>query len=282
MTPSQFTIVLPSNSSMDVFPNNKTSSYKVVLPDTIDLDRERYEVALSEIQFPVTWYNIRQGRNFLNKVVYNLSDEEFQDRNAMVAEGLDEKRDDFKRILVTYKISIPPGYYSSPEEIVNLLNEGESKMFRPIKFFYDPIGKRITMNMEKHCVLQMESSDIMLSLGFHQQEYKTSKDDAIFVSESIASVKSMYHSVYVYTNIIENQHTGNYKVPLLRVVPVRADYGQLSCVNYDRPHFVPLSQSNIQIIEVDLRDDTGDLISFESGKVLMTLLFRRKQAKFYY
>ena len=276
MEKSQFSVVLPSNSSMDVFPDNRTSSYKVVLPDTLELDRERYEVALSEIQFPVTWYNVRKGKNFFDKVVYNLTEDEFYERNAMIPEDMDRKSTaDFKPpIPITYKISIPSGYYSTPEEIVAQLNEGEAKMFRPIKFHYDPIGRRIKMEMEKDCVLQTRSSGIAVCLGFHAEEYKAENVKANFVSESIASVNSMYHSVYVYTNIIENQHTGNYKVPLLRVVPVRAKYGNLSCVNYDRPHFMPLSQSNVHTIEVDLRDSTGDLISFESGKVVVTLLFR--------
>ena len=33
--------------------------------------------------------------------------------------------------------------------------------------------------------------------------------------------------------------------------------------------------------EIDLKDDTGESISFESGKVIVTLVFRRKSAKFY-
>lgn len=282
MEQSQFSIVLPSNSSMEMFPDNKTSSYKVVLPHTLKVDRERYEVALSEIQFPVTWYNMREGKNFFVKTVHNVTDKEFYsyyERNDMIPLAKEHK---FKPTPGTVKVTIPPGHYSKPEEIVTLLNEKESKRLRPIKFHYDSIGRRIKMTLEKHCTLKMSSSDIALCLGFHGQEYKTEKESKSFISESIASVTSMYHSIYVYTNIIENQHTGNFKVPLLRVVPVQANYGQLSCVNYDRPHYMPLSQSEIQTIEVDLRDDTGDLVSFESGKVVTTLLFRRKQAKFYY
>ena len=48
-------------------------------------------------------------------------------------------------------------------------------------------------------------------------------------------------------------------------------------VRYDRPHFIPLSRSEIQNIEVNIRDDTGNLISFECGKVVLKLVFRRRR-----
>jgi len=38
-----------------------------MLPETLELERERWEVGLSEIQFPVTWYNVREGKNSVIK-----------------------------------------------------------------------------------------------------------------------------------------------------------------------------------------------------------------------
>ena len=43
-------VTLPSNSSMDIYPDKKISSFKVNLPETVD--PEHREVALKEIQFP--------------------------------------------------------------------------------------------------------------------------------------------------------------------------------------------------------------------------------------
>ena len=44
-------VTLPSNSSMDIYPENKASSFKVSLPETLQVDPEYWEVALKEIQF---------------------------------------------------------------------------------------------------------------------------------------------------------------------------------------------------------------------------------------
>ena len=51
-------LTLPSNSSMRVFPTNTMTTYKTLLPVSMNLG-EPHECALSEITFPTTWYNLR-------------------------------------------------------------------------------------------------------------------------------------------------------------------------------------------------------------------------------
>ena len=53
-----FYLTLPSNSSMNVFPNNKLNSYKVKLPKALPTTEGKWLVGLYEIQFPKTWYNV--------------------------------------------------------------------------------------------------------------------------------------------------------------------------------------------------------------------------------
>ena len=45
-------VTLHSNSSMDIYPDNKISSIKLNLSETLQVDPEHWEVALKEIQFP--------------------------------------------------------------------------------------------------------------------------------------------------------------------------------------------------------------------------------------
>src|ERR1700728_377193 len=56
----QFLLVLPSNSSMRYFPGNTTTSFHTELPHTIQLIGE-WEVALSENQYPCSFYHVRAG-----------------------------------------------------------------------------------------------------------------------------------------------------------------------------------------------------------------------------
>ena len=85
-----------------------------------------------------------------------------------------------------------------------------------------------------------------------------------------------YTALYVYIGIIQNQLVGNVKAPLLRVVPVKSRYGKTAPVTFEQLQLLPLSRSNIQTIEINIGSNTGELVSFESGKSIVTLECRRK------
>ena len=53
-----FRIALPSNASLEYFPENTPSSFTIKPATTFNLDGN-YEVALSEIIYPNTWHNVR-------------------------------------------------------------------------------------------------------------------------------------------------------------------------------------------------------------------------------
>ena len=50
-------LTLPSNASLEVYPTNVTSDYRVQLAKTIQLRDGQYEVALAGFIYPRTWYN---------------------------------------------------------------------------------------------------------------------------------------------------------------------------------------------------------------------------------
>ena len=86
---------------MDIYPNNKISSFKVNLSETLQVDSERWEVALKEIQFPYLWYNVKKDKCYFigwcNTVIGRPSN----------------KRVEFKFMKET-----KPGYYSSMLQVV--------------------------------------------------------------------------------------------------------------------------------------------------------------------
>jgi len=55
---SHFYLTLPSNASMNVYPDNTVAKYTTQLPTNIELDGE-WEVALMEIQYSHKFYNIK-------------------------------------------------------------------------------------------------------------------------------------------------------------------------------------------------------------------------------
>ena len=64
MSGSHFYVTLPSNASLDVFPDNKTGSYHVKLPQTIDLHGD-WKVGLYSISYSNTWYTLPNHENHI-------------------------------------------------------------------------------------------------------------------------------------------------------------------------------------------------------------------------
>ena len=64
MNRTHFYLTLPSNASMDVFPNHKIGSYHVKFPQTIDLHGD-CEVGVYCISYPSMWYTLRKFENHL-------------------------------------------------------------------------------------------------------------------------------------------------------------------------------------------------------------------------
>ena len=95
---SDFYIVLPSNVTSDEFPNNTTSDYSTALPVPLKLRQGKWEVALVELHFPHTWYNITS------------------DNNRITAEYNDEKGD--KQSFISF---LKPGYYT-PGNVIQQIN----------------------------------------------------------------------------------------------------------------------------------------------------------------
>ena len=55
-----FFLTLPSDSSMLYFPGNTLTNYTTKLLNTVELTGE-WEVGLTEIQYPVTWYTLQDS-----------------------------------------------------------------------------------------------------------------------------------------------------------------------------------------------------------------------------
>ena len=62
---SKMYVTLPSNSSMQYFPDNKTSIFVTKLSRKLQPDEE-WEIDLAEIDYPHAWYNIREGKTLWN------------------------------------------------------------------------------------------------------------------------------------------------------------------------------------------------------------------------
>ncbi len=127
-----FYVTLFSNSSMDFYPDNRTSSYTVQLPRTLFLDGD-WCVALSEFQYPHSFFNVQDFDNeieiktlFITQAIIDWTKTD----NEPTVENMLEK--------FSYewdKCIIAPGVYKSVEELVISVNTAIEKCVKVRTFF---------------------------------------------------------------------------------------------------------------------------------------------------
>ena len=96
-------LTLPSNASMKVHPDNTLAHYITDLPQRISVSGE-WECGLAEIQYPHTWYNVRE-------------DDTWFYLNERTPVGL------------TPSTKIEAGYYRSPNVLLDHVNKALKRMW---------------------------------------------------------------------------------------------------------------------------------------------------------
>ena len=269
-------LTLPSNSSMDIYPENRLSDYMVHLPKEINLSGS-WELGLSEILYPNTWYNIDTNQFYI-----------FYQRGAL----------EFVAVL-------PAGYYQQPQYIVRqILQEmrrefqnrnktlvSEGVLTQPIDFLFDltynPLTQLTTMSIQhkkgapttdrngtaQPDVVVTLSNELASILGFQKVWYREIGE---YTSASVANVDTV-NAIYVYCDVIEHRTVGHTLAPLLAVLPVTGKPGAYVSKRYDKIQYHPVLKKNLSDIHISLRDDQGKRIRFRKGKVIVTLHLRPKK-----
>ena len=122
----EFSLPCESNSSMAIFPDNTVSHFKVNMREPLELN-DQWEVALSELQYPCAWDNVRKENN------------KFLIRFRI--------QGDAKPYIITTKV--PAGYYADTSSLVakiNSLTEHHAVgKLKGIKLEYDDVARRVTI-----------------------------------------------------------------------------------------------------------------------------------------
>ena len=195
---SEFYVMLPSNSSMKYFPDNKTSNFVTKLSRTLQLDGE-WEVGLAEIDYPHTWYNIREGRNSVE--IY--------------------ARDKLYLVFQTVEYSIQPGYYEQVQDVIDALPKAGPDNLTEVVLSYDDTSERVTVKCSKGTVLKLRG-DIARMFGFLTDTTIRASDEK---GCTLVLPETGNHYFYVYIDIIKSQYHGDVVVPVLRTVTVKGEHG---------------------------------------------------------
>lgn len=282
-----FYVTLPSNSSMDYYPNNTVTNYITKLPQTIDL-KGLWSVGLSELQYSYSFYNVTESETQLLLYSYWKDGEE-----------------------KVYDISPSAGHYESPNILINHINnaiaENEPKA-NVVRFSYNEISKKITIKFDKETrgfFSLLMSQPMAELLGFEwqakqphhnyreglwsgevplnlKQNLLLGEDNKVellpmalsYTATSICDLRRGFYSLYVYCSIVEHTVVGDSKVPLLRVVNVSGQEGKMVSKIYQNVQYIPVLIKSFSSIEIDIKDDAGRPIPFQRGRVIATLHFK--------
>ena len=266
---SQFYLTLPSNASMNVYPNNTVAQYTTKLADTIELDGD-WEVGLVEIIYTHTWESVRA--NECKITMREMSDGK------------------------VYKVCLgylPAGYYESGKELTEEFTKFANvcEFTKAPTFKYDSVTNKISINVPEKMDVTFFGDELIEMSGFRRLKSEGESERAqymtftnrtvsyrkpeMYTSEFPVDVKRGFYSLYVYCDVLAHMHVGDTRAPLLRAVAVRGKYGQAVHEWFSKVTYVPLQKKVFDSIEINIMTDTGKPVPFVGGKSLVTLHFRR-------
>lgn len=235
-----FYITLPSNASMDLFPGNVVSNYTTKLIDKIRLDGT-WGVALCKVIF----------------------------RNSIVS--------DIGRITISHQ-----------KEFFNFdLKIEESQNFN--QFFHNIIksnkGIEALVDLKEtdddftitpHATFEMRLFGALPHILNIEPDLVYSSTSPLKVEKSEKTIQKN-DTIFIYTNIIEEQYIGDTKAQLLETVSIHGQKNETITVDIVNPNYVNLALSELNTINIVLKNSEGENIRFTNlSKVIVKLHFKPK------
>ena len=249
---SNFYLTLPSNSSMSYYEDNTLASFTTRLPNTIDLEGD-WEVGLVEIQYPHNWFNVPSEVTARSFRMRGRRDGRAEDRRFIIRDGY------------------YPSVRSLLDEIENKGNNAANST-NMVDLHFDTVTQKVSqVNINLPDTVDVPAH-IQQMLGMNNSYF--TRDSR--VTDSVVNMNPL-DSLYVYCDVVEPRVVGDSLTPLLRIVPVEGEHGELVTRIYTNVHYVRVQRKTFQTLEVNIRDRTGKKVPFERGTLNVTLHFRRSK-----
>lgn len=265
----QFFVVLPSDSSMNYFPDNTVARYKTKLVHPICIEGD-YEVALTELIYPLNFHNFvpkdkcslhypptsmdisQIGMSCYNLVNWELQSGYFENVNKLI----DHLNKDLNKALKTlYKVNAgDPSYFTYKNERMNFLLTGMLDLGREdVTHFVNYLAEEA--GMSKNLIDQL----------------KIGKNEPYVLPDPYSENRLMY----VYSDIVRPNLVGDVQTPLLRVVALKGKRGEMMSEVFHNPYYVPVARRGFDTIEININTELGEPMPFVDGKSVAVLHFRK-------
>jgi len=266
---SDFFITLVSNSSMKIFPANKTACFTVLLPEKISLKGD-WSVAVAEIHYNYNFFNVNDENNKI-KLIHNVADENTNEIDKITAEDI-----------VTLEVTC--GYYNSVIDLIAAINHqlspylenNESLLSIDKKSNRTIINTNYVKKSVHHIYLE---GRLGMQLGFepHMDILQAQ------MSPHVGNLRfGVPDQMFIYTDIIDPTFIGHEKAYVIKVVNTEGKkftFGDTCYKEYTHMHYMRLQKREFETISVDIRDYTGQFMPFQHGVLMIKLHFKSQNAQ---
>ncbi len=271
---TEFYMTLLSNSSMNFFPENKTSSFTVQLPRSVKLFGD-WEVALTEIHYPYSFFTVQDGDNEIKIKTFKATKEFIDSKGKSLPP------------MTWSTLKITPGFYSNVKEIINAINKEIQKAIKLADYFqFDEKTSRVSL---KSGIKPVDGGVVInafkmrgrlaLQLGYKpDDEVSVSKADPLHSTNITTGIPDV---MMVYCDVVESQIIGDSWAKVMRTLITSPESGESY---FSRPcsrefsqlHYIPLQKKHFDAISIDIRDVTGKLFPFRFGTLNVKLHFKKR------
>ena len=299
-----FYLTLPSNSSMDYFPDNTLTNFTTKLHKEISL-QDDWEMGLAEIIFPKKMFNVDKEQSVtVIRYARNMNPGSYTNYAT--------------------KSAVKAGYYANIDELVYEVNNAMRTKKHPLHFYAKEIDEQVRKTsremssiigkLDKNENITYDDDDVEAYpiFSFKQFEQKV-RIELLPYSEIVLSddlnqilgfptgfrlhnltnirkfvespvdinVESNRQTFYIYCDIMECVPVGDTLAPLLRTIDVDGMRGAMIHRNFDQPRYLPIQKKNFDTIQIDIRDGLGRPIPFVGDAVIVTVHHRRANIPYF-
>ena len=275
-----FYMVLPSNVSLQTFPDKRPGLYRIRLPERLRL-QGHWKVGLVNLIFPSTF--VPPTMDPLT-VMVSLGNMEIGPFNITVTDTIKTMGD----LVFATRLTLEK---KKTEHGLNLSDH--------IRFSRDTLWKieirtfgGSTLGFNEYLARKLGLLTDNGSISVVYYDAVSYRDNFVYIlPESVVRLNvdredplSMVHSLkehvlnlYVYADIVETHPVGDTQANLLRIVPVKDEEGRIVSEEFATPLYFRVSRTHLNTVTIFITDDNGYEVPFEDATVQVTLHFDRTQ-----
>ncbi len=268
----EFYMTLPSNSSMDIYPENKTSTFTVQIPRYVRMEGE-WDVALAEIHYPYSFFTVQEGEN------------KFEIKTHFATTGFLDPKEKLIPEQIWLKLEITAGFYDNVNEIIKAVNAAIKAATKHVDFFQlDNNANRVSV--KRGATPQLGDiiitsfklhGRLALQLGFRPDEDFSPPIRAHHAANVTSGIPDI---MFIYCDIIEPQIFGASMSKLLRTLNTSdgsTNYFSSPCsVEFNQLQYLQLQTKQFDSVRIDIRDIAGKLMPFQYGTLCVKLHFKQR------